>query len=150
MKAADNPIEQIVARFGTAADLARQIGRGTSTVSDWVVKGTIPSQRIIDVILAGRAMDRPIILEPNDFFPASISQAEAEADTMNRTQHFLAALGIITAVELSGWLAVKSGLLVLHDAHRPAGLPWLAVLPLVGALATVVVWLVIPLGMVRP
>ena len=69
MRAADNPIEQIVARFGSASDLARQIGRGTSTVSDWVVKGTIPSQRIIDVILAGRAMDRPIILEPKDFFP---------------------------------------------------------------------------------
>ena len=68
---------------------------------------------------------------------------------MNRTQHFLAALGIITAVELSGWLAVKSGLLVLQEAHRPTGLPWLAVLALVGALATVVVWLVILLGMVR-
>ena len=68
---------------------------------------------------------------------------------MNRTQRFLAALGIITAVELSIWLVARSVLLVWHEAHRPAGLPWLAVLALVGAVATVVVWLVILPGMVR-
>ena len=68
---------------------------------------------------------------------------------MTRTQRFLSVLAIIAAVELAGWLVVKSGLLVLHEAHRPAGLPWLAVLALVGAVATVVVWLVILLGMVR-
>ena len=70
MKTGDNSIERIVAQFGSASDLARQIGRGASTVSEWVCKGTIPSKRIMDVILVGRAMDQPIDLEPNNFFPA--------------------------------------------------------------------------------
>jgi len=39
---------------------------------------------------------------------------------------------------------------VWHEAHRPAGLPWIATIALVGAVATVVVWLVILLGMSRP
>ena len=69
---------------------------------------------------------------------------------MNRTQRFLAALGIITAVELSIWLVARSVLLVWHEAHRPVGLPWLAVLVLVGTLVSVVGWLTILFGLVRP
>ena len=68
---------------------------------------------------------------------------------MTRTQRFLSVLAIIAAVELAGWLVVKSGLLVLHEARRPAGLLWVGILVSVGVLATVVVWLVILLGMVR-
>jgi hypothetical protein len=68
---------------------------------------------------------------------------------MTRTQRYLSAFGIVTAVEPARRLAARSTLLVWHEAHRPAGLPWLAVLALVGAVATVVVWLVILLGMVR-
>ena len=69
---------------------------------------------------------------------------------MTRTQRFLSVMSKITAVEPAGWLAARTTLLVWHEAHRPAGLPWLAILALVGVLAAVVVWLVIPLGMVRP
>jgi hypothetical protein len=69
---------------------------------------------------------------------------------MNRTQRFMSAMAVITAVELAGWLAVRAALLVCHEIHRPAGLPWLATLVLVGALATVVVWLVVLFGLVRP
>jgi len=69
MKAGDNPIGQIVAQFGNASVLARRIGGGTSTVSDWVNKGIVPVQKIPLVTEAGRAMDEPIDLEPNDFFP---------------------------------------------------------------------------------
>jgi hypothetical protein len=68
---------------------------------------------------------------------------------MNRARRFLSAIGIIAATELAIWLVARTSLLVLHETHRPAGLPWLAVLALVGAVATVVVWLVILLGMVR-
>ena len=66
---------------------------------------------------------------------------------MNRTQRFMSAMAVITAVELAGW---RAALLVCHEVHRPAGLPWLATLVLVGALATVVVWLVVLFGLVRP
>ena len=68
---------------------------------------------------------------------------------MTRTQRFLSVMAIIAAVELAGWLVVKSGLLVLQEAHRPAGVLWVGILVSVGVLATVVVWLVILLGMVR-
>jgi hypothetical protein len=69
---------------------------------------------------------------------------------MTRTQRFLSAMAIITAVELSGWLVAKSALLVWHEAHRPAGLPWLAVLVLIGTLVSVVGWLTILFGLVQP
>lgn len=64
----DNPIRQIVARFGGTAALARKIGKGQSTVSDWCNKGVVPANRIKDVIRAGRQTTPPVILEPNDFF----------------------------------------------------------------------------------
>ena len=69
---------------------------------------------------------------------------------MNRLRRFISALAIITATELAGWLVIRTGMLVWHEAHRPAGLPWMATIALVGAVATVVVWLVILLGMLRP
>jgi len=69
---------------------------------------------------------------------------------MTRTQRFISALAIITATELAGWLVIRTGMLVWQEAHRPAGLPWMATIALVGAVATVVVWLVILLGMSRP
>ena len=74
MKEAENPIERIVAQFGGSSALARQVGRGSSTISDWVANGMVPSHRIEAVIKAGRRMDPPIILEPNDFFCASLSR----------------------------------------------------------------------------
>jgi hypothetical protein len=69
---------------------------------------------------------------------------------MNRARRFLSIIAIITATELAGWLVFRTGMLVWHEAHRPAGLPWMATIALVGAVATVVVWLVILLGMSRP
>ena len=69
---------------------------------------------------------------------------------MTRTRRFISALPIITAAELAGWLVIRTDMLVWHEAHRPAGLPWMATIALVGAVATVVVWLVILLGMSRP
>jgi hypothetical protein len=69
---------------------------------------------------------------------------------MNRTRRFLPWLAIIMAAELAAWLVLRTGLLVWHEAHRPAGLPWLAVVTLIGALATVVVWLIVLFGWTRP
>jgi len=69
MMETDNPIERIVVQFGDSQALARQIGRGKSTVFEWVAKGRVPVQNIGNVIMAGRRMNPPIDLEPNDFFP---------------------------------------------------------------------------------
>ena len=74
MTQTDNRIERIVAQFGGFSALARQVGRGSSTISDWVANGMVPSHRIEAVIKAGRRMDPPIILEPNDFFCVSLSR----------------------------------------------------------------------------
>jgi len=65
---------------------------------------------------------------------------------MNLTQRFLAAMAIITSTELAGWLVIRTGMLVWREAHRSAGLPWMATIALVGAVATVVVWGIVLLG----
>ena len=69
---------------------------------------------------------------------------------MIRLRRFISALAIITAAELAEWLVIWTSMLVWREAHRSAGLPWMATIALVGAVATVVVWLVILLGMSRP
>jgi hypothetical protein len=75
----DNPIARIVARFGGTEALAQEIGRGQSTVADWVTKGMVPVHRIGDVIEAGRQMRPPIELEPNDFFPRTLKKRRGRA-----------------------------------------------------------------------
>jgi hypothetical protein len=65
---------------------------------------------------------------------------------MTRARRFLSIIAIITATELAGWLVIRTGMLVWHEAHRPAGLPWMATIALVGAVATVVVWGIVLLG----
>jgi hypothetical protein len=50
MTAGETPIERIVAQFGGTSALARQVGRGCSTVSDWCTKGMPPANRIEDII----------------------------------------------------------------------------------------------------
>jgi hypothetical protein len=65
---------------------------------------------------------------------------------MTRTRRFISALAIITAPELAGWLVIRIGMLVWREVHRSAGLPWMATIALVGAVATVVVWGIVLLG----
>lgn len=66
-----NPIEPIVARFGSQTALARALKTSQSTVWEWVEKGRVPSTRIPLIIEAARRLDPPVTLEPNDFFATS-------------------------------------------------------------------------------
>src|SRR4051812_26366360 len=67
------------------------------------------------------------------------------ASIMSRTQRFLTAIGVITAIELSLWIVARSGWLAWQEWHRTDGLHWLATLMLFGSLGTAIVvnWLLI-------
>src|SRR5690349_14845256 len=73
MRGVANPVRRIAAQFGGVTAMARHVGVGQATVSEWVEKGIIPSRRIRQVIEAGRRMSPQVILQPNDFFCASLS-----------------------------------------------------------------------------
>lgn len=64
----------------------------------------------------------------------------------------LTAIGAAALIEFAAFLTIRSGALAWHEWHGSAGLYWPATIGLVCTLATagVVMWLVIPLGMVRP
>lgn len=64
----DNHISRIVTRFGGQTALAGILGTVQSTISEWVSKGSLPYQRILDIIAAGKRQKPPIWLSPNDFF----------------------------------------------------------------------------------
>jgi hypothetical protein len=63
-----NPIDAIVRRFGGQTEMARAVGCAQSTVWNWIRRGHVPSDRIIDIIEIGKTLDPPVHLEPNDFF----------------------------------------------------------------------------------
>jgi hypothetical protein len=73
MRGVANPVRRIAGQFGGVTAMARHVGVGQATVSEWVEKGIIPSRRIRQVIEAGRRMSPQVILQPNDFFCASLS-----------------------------------------------------------------------------
>jgi predicted DNA-binding transcriptional regulator AlpA len=79
--ATGNPIQRIADRFGSVTDMARQIGMSQPAVWDWVSRGYVPSKRIPMIIETGRAMDPPIDLEPNDFFPRKYRKARYRRQT---------------------------------------------------------------------
>jgi DNA-binding transcriptional regulator YdaS (Cro superfamily) len=64
-----HPIEAIVTRFGGQNVMARTLGCSQPTVWCWAKNGSLPARHIERIIEAGRLMDPPIDLEPNDFFP---------------------------------------------------------------------------------
>lgn len=63
-------IARIVDRFGGQSPLARDLACSQGTVWGWIKTGLVPSNRIPQIVRAGRRRNPPILLEPNDFFDA--------------------------------------------------------------------------------
>jgi DNA-binding transcriptional regulator YdaS (Cro superfamily) len=72
-----NPIEQIVARFGGQSALARLLNTSQGTVWGWIEKGRVPSARIPAIIEAAKALNPPVHLQANDFFGLQHSEEAA-------------------------------------------------------------------------
>lgn len=72
-------VQTIIDRFGGVRKMARSLGLGASTVQGWKQSGFVPSQRIPQIIAAGR--EQGIDLAPGDFFgdPAARAQAPRAA-----------------------------------------------------------------------
>jgi hypothetical protein len=68
---------EISAVFGGQTRLGRAIGVGQGTVSRWFITGIFPYDRIVQIIAAAERLDPPVVLKPNDFFPASLALAAA-------------------------------------------------------------------------
>ncbi len=70
-------VQTVIDRFGGVRKMARALGLGASTVQGWKLAGFIPSQRIPQVIAAGR--EHGIALAPADFFDAVPAPPASEA-----------------------------------------------------------------------
>lgn len=71
MTGRNSPVGTIVDRFGGQNALARAVGVRQSTVWAWVQRGLVPSERIPQVIRAGKQLSPPVKLRPDDFFDLS-------------------------------------------------------------------------------
>lgn len=69
---------------------------------------------------------------------------------MTRIERFLTALGLITIVEISGWLVIRSAELAWHQWHDRIASHWPAAFVLFGSVvsAAVIGWMV--LAVLRP
>lgn len=79
MTGISNPIQLIVAQFGGQTALARRLRTSQGTVWEWVNNGLVPSARIPQIIEAARALEPPVLLEPNDFFAISSAPSQDAA-----------------------------------------------------------------------
>ena len=64
-----NPVERLVARFGSQNRMASLIGARQSEVWRWIKQGRVPSSRIPALIAAGAMLEPPVTAA--DFFPPS-------------------------------------------------------------------------------
>jgi hypothetical protein len=69
--------KNVVAKFGGAAELARLVGKGQSTIAYWTKSGVIPAKwhPILINLAAGRGID----LAPSDFLPTAETEPNAES-----------------------------------------------------------------------
>lgn len=63
------PVEAIIAKFSTQRHLAQLIEVDQSTIAQWKKRGSIPSNRIQDIIKAARQAEIPLTYA--DFFEAA-------------------------------------------------------------------------------
>jgi ribosomal protein S16 len=63
------PVEAIIAKFSTQKHLANLISVDQSTIAQWKKRGSIPSNRIQDIIKAAKHAEIPLTYA--DFFEAA-------------------------------------------------------------------------------
>jgi hypothetical protein len=62
-------VSRIIDKFGGLTAMAKALGhRNVSTVQGWKDRQRVPSAQIPAVIEAGKGVEPPIVLTPNDFF----------------------------------------------------------------------------------
>ena len=61
-------VRNVVRVFGSQTALARALEVRQSVVGGWVLRDTIPSRRIPEIIAAAARLDPPVALRPDDFF----------------------------------------------------------------------------------